>query len=81
MQCQDLAHMAKDCGVVTDARVVLKMLVLTVLKQNMDKSGDVRSSKWNATSLSDNQNVYAALDAMKSMEVCCKLLPIPDLTQ
>ena len=69
MRFLELAKMAKDRGVVSDARVGLQKLVLLVLKQNMSKDDDVRSSKWANTKLSDAQKEYAALDATKSLEI------------
>ena len=81
MKYTELAAMAKDRGVVNDARTGLAKLVLILLHENMDKDNTVRSSKWAHRVLTDRQKKYAALDAIKSMEVYLKLLPLPDYTQ
>ena len=73
MQLKELAHEAKDRGVVDDARVGLQKLVLIILNENMSKDDAVRSSKWSSAKLTPMQKKYAALDATKSLEVYLKL--------
>jgi len=69
----EVGHMAKDRGIVDDARVGLQKLTLLVLKENMSKENEVRSSKWNNRKLTDSQKAYAAIDATKSLEVYLQL--------
>ena len=73
MQFHELAHMAKDRGVIDDARTGLKKLVLLTLNEDMSKDDSVRSSKWSREKLTDEQKMYAALDAIKSLEVYKRL--------
>jgi hypothetical protein len=81
MRYTELAKMAKDRGRVPDAKVGLQTLVMVVLRESMGKEDDVRSSKWAKKQLSDEQKTYAALDAIKSLEVYAKLQSFPDLTE
>jgi hypothetical protein len=74
----DLATMAKDRSVISDRRTGLRDLVRIILKQKMSKIPEVRCSKWTKIQLSAEQQEYAALDAVKSVEVYSALLEWPD---
>jgi hypothetical protein len=76
----DLARLACERGVVDSARVGLADLVEVVLKERLDKPAGARCSDWAASALSREQQTYAALDAIKSLEVYVALAPLPDLT-
>lgn len=56
------------------------MLVQLTLNEKLDKAPAVRLSKWSATVPSDAQTKYAALDAIKTLEVYEHLHHLPDLT-
>ena len=58
----------------------LEKLVQLMLQEKMDKSPSVRLSNWSRLELCDAQKQYAALDAMKSLEVYEALQHLPDLT-
>jgi hypothetical protein len=81
MTYRDLAKMAKDRGKVPDAKVGLQTLVMVLLRQSMGKEDNIRSSQWASKQLTDEQKTYAALDAIKSLEVYNKLQSFPDLTE
>jgi hypothetical protein len=54
--------------------------VEVVLKERLDKPAGAHCSDWAASALSCEQHTYAALDAIKSLEVYVALAPLPDLT-
>jgi len=47
----------------------------------LGKSDEIRCSNWSARTLSDRQIQYAALDAIKTLEVYQHLAPLPDLSE
>jgi len=59
----------------------LQKLVDIVLKEKLGKSDEIRCSNWSARTLSDRQIQYAALDAIKTLEVYQHLAPLPDLSE
>ena len=47
----------------------------------MNKSETVRCSRWSTPNLTSEQTLHAGLDAIKSLEVYCKIYQLPDLCQ
>ena len=77
----DLGMMARDRDVVQRGNHRLDYLVELVLGDKLDKSDDVRCSKWSSHKLSNRQMVYAALDVIKPLEMYEELSKLPDLSQ
>jgi hypothetical protein len=76
----DIGMMARKCDVVKSAVVALERLVEVCLGERLSKAPEVRLSDWAGATLTAAQTVYAALDAIKSLEVYLYLLPMADLT-
>lgn len=76
----NLGSHARKRDVVHSGTASLEKLVQLMLREKMDKSPSVRLSKWSRSELCDAQKQYAALDAMKSLEVYEQLQHLPDLT-
>ncbi|KAK9837950.1 hypothetical protein WJX74_008364 [Apatococcus lobatus] len=55
----------------------LASLTSWLLKQQLDKSDDVRCSNWEASPLSPRQQAYAAADAYASLRLCQVLMAMP----
>lgn len=80
-QIGKLNTMARDRGVVTDARVGMQRLGHLLLKQHIDKPNSVRiSNQWSQNELPMEFVEYAAIDAIKSLELYEALEDLPDLT-
>ena len=79
-QCVNLGMMARKRDVVPSGVVSLDRLVAVCLGQRLEKDPSVRLSLWSSPRLTPMQVKYAALDALKSLEVYFHLLPLPDLT-
>ena len=75
----DLGPFARHRGVV-DRHDSLQRLVEVVLEEQLSKAPEIRMSRWSRARLTNLQALYAALDAIKSLEVFFKLLPLEDLT-
>ncbi len=74
----DLARLAKERHVITDARTGLAELCALVLHRRLDKTRPERvSAAWNNTTLSQEQISYAALDAYTSLQVYRELMKVP----
>ncbi len=66
----DVAHLAKQKGIVKNARIGLADLCAKVLKVRLDKDPATRvSPDWDSEELSPEQLCYAALDAWASLRV------------
>ena len=76
----NLGSFARVRDVVQDGTIGLASLTEIVLKQHLAKPSDVRCSKWSASTLTNKQKIYAALDAVKSLELYLYLLDRPDLS-
>ena len=76
----NLGMMARKSDVVPSGMVSLDRLVAVCLGQRLEKDPSVRLSLWSSPRLTPMQVKYAALDALKSLEVYFHLLPLPDLT-
>jgi hypothetical protein len=77
----DLARMSKDRGKSRYATDSLQLLVLKSLGENLSKESSVQCSRWNKRTLTEEQKKYAALDAIKSLEVYEELILMDDLTR
>lgn len=76
----ELGSMAVERGVETDGRVGLQKLCMLTLQENLTKKDSIRSSNWSIKQLSREQLQYAALDAIKSLEVFFFLDALTDLS-
>jgi len=76
----NLGSYARKRDVVQNGTVTLDELVKIVLCETLEKNPTVRLSKWSVTKLTKAQIEYAALDAIKSLEVYVKLQQLPDLS-
>ena len=76
----NLGSYARKRDVVQSGTASLEKLVQLTLGEMLDKSPAVRLSKWSEKELTDPQKKYAALDAMKSLEVYERLHSFQDLT-
>ena len=76
----ELGNMARRRDAVPIGSAGLETLVEAVLKEKLSKSPVVRLSKWSSPVLNNDQKTYAALDAIKSLEVYFKLADMPDLS-
>jgi hypothetical protein len=66
----ELATLAKQRNVISDARLGLADICAAVLHQRLDKEDFIRlRSDWNATTLTDEQVQYAAKDAYASLQI------------
>ncbi|KAJ6605573.1 ribonuclease H-like domain-containing protein, partial [Mycena vulgaris] len=66
----DIAKLAKESRVISDARTSLADLCARILGKTLKKPTDIRISKsWNNTTLSTAQTEYAALDALASLYI------------
>ena len=73
----ELARLAKDRGVITDARLGLKDICAAVLQKRLDKSNGIRShSDWSSAELSEEQIQYAAQDVYVSLQIYSCLIQI-----
>jgi hypothetical protein len=79
IQAINLGKYARERGVVGSGSVGLQELVATVLKERMSKDPKVRFSDWTQT-LTKEQIDYAALDAIKGLEIYNILKDKPDLS-
>ena len=79
VRCEDLGVMARKRGVVNSGTAGLEKLVEMTLQKRLSKAPAVRLSKWSRMPLSSEQEEYAALDAILSLEVYCRLQKMPDL--
>ncbi|KAJ7448443.1 hypothetical protein B0H11DRAFT_1744154, partial [Mycena galericulata] len=71
----DIARLAKDARVITDARMGLGDLCARILTKKLDKNQDIRvSTNWNNKVLSAEQVTYAALDALASLYIYNRLV-------
>ena len=78
----NLGQYARKRNVVSNGQVSLQDLVNLTLKQTLSKDSSIRlSSKWSRLQLESEQIQYAALDAIKSLEVFNYLHQIPDITK
>jgi hypothetical protein len=75
----ELGMHARERDVVQDGTVGMECLVERVLNQKLDKSAQVRLSKWSKSELSLLQKDCAALDVLKPLEMCFKTSALPDL--
>lgn len=75
----NLGKYARERDAVPSGSVGLEVLCAVVLGETMDKSPEVRLSKWSRTTLADEQKKYAALDAIKSLQIFLKLENLPNL--
>ena len=75
----NLGKYARERDIVPTGSVGLEVLCSKVLGEVMDKSPGVRLSKWSNPSLSEEQKIYAALDAIKSLEIYFELEKMPNL--
>jgi hypothetical protein len=76
----DLAMFARTRDVVQRANHSMADLVKCVLNEELDKSEEVRCSRWSSSTLAPRQIQYAALDVIKPLEVYEKLVCLPDLS-
>ena len=76
----DLGTMARQRDVVRSGVVSLEQLVKLTLGEKLSKAPAVRLSKWSQPKLTEEQCLYAALDAIKALEVYFHLQAMPDLT-
>jgi len=76
-----LGMMTRERDIVQRGNPHCEEVVERVLGFKLDKSNEVRCSKWSATQLSNKQEVYAALDVIKPLEAYYKMLEMPDLSQ
>jgi hypothetical protein len=76
----NLGSYARKRDVVQSGTASLEKLVQLTLGEILDKSPAVRLSRWSEKELSSAQKKYAALDAMKSLEVYEQLHSLKDLT-
>ena len=76
-----LGMMARERDVVQRGNHSLEYVVEAVTGFKIDKSEDVRCSKWSNRNLTNRQQRYAALDVIKPLEVYETLLELPDLSQ
>ena len=77
----DLGKFARTRDVVQSGVVGLDALVKICLNETMSKDPEIRvSNKWEDAQLSHEQQKYAALDGIKSLEVYLYLRDKPDLT-
>lgn len=76
-----LGAMAAARGFVARANAGLAHLVWVMLHEHLSKDPSVRCSKWSRNPLLPEQRMYAALDAVKSLEVYLRLASFPDLTK
>jgi hypothetical protein len=77
----DLGTMARQRDVVKSGNVSLQDLVRVTLNEHLDKQLQISSTtSWSAKVLSPAQERYAALDAIKSLEVYFHLQTLKDLT-
>jgi hypothetical protein len=77
----ELAKLAKDLGVISDARIGLADICAAVLGVRLDKTTPVRiSSSWDSLNLSPQQVEYAASDALVALQVyhCLSQSAVPD---
>ncbi len=73
----DLAKLAKERHVISDARAGLSELCATVLHRRLDKNRPERVSVgWNDATLTEEQVSYAALDAYASLAVYKELIKV-----
>jgi len=75
----DLGQMASARGVVSKSASLEKLVAIT-LGQCLPKESRVRCSDWSVHPLTEKQERYAALDAIKALEVYHALESLPDLT-
>ena len=74
----ELAKLAKDLGVISDARIGLADICAVVLGVRLDKTTPVRlSSNWDSLNLSPQQVEYAASDALIALQAYHRLSQIP----
>ena len=77
----DLGTMTRHRDVVKSGNVSLQDLVKVTLNEHLDKQLQLSTStSWSAPILTADQQRYAALDAIKSLEVYFHLLSLKDLT-
>ena len=72
---------ARKRNVVSNGQVSLQELVRLTLHENLNKDPSVHLSKWSKRNLDPLQIQYAALDAIKSLEVFNYLHHLPDVTK
>ena len=75
----NLGKFARQRDVVHHGTVTLSKLVSLTLHEKLDKLEQVRFSKWSNKKLTVEQETYAALDAIKSLQVYFHLRNLPDL--
>jgi hypothetical protein len=81
-----LGVIARDCNVVMDGRAGQKELSWVVLNENMSKDTNACCSEWSVVTLesvddfSTRQQLYAAFDAIKPLEIYDKLDAMPNLS-
>jgi hypothetical protein len=73
----ELARLAKDRGVITDAHLGLKDICAAVLQKRLDKSNGIHlHSDWSSAELSEEQIQYAAQDVYISLQIYSCLIQI-----
>lgn len=73
---------ARSRDAVQNAGISLANLVAAVLHEKLDKPDDVRcTAKWSNKKLTQEQQVYAAKDTIKVLEVYDRLSDVPDLSE
>jgi hypothetical protein len=77
----ELGKMARERDVVHSGAVGLDTIVRKCLSERLVKPPSVRLSVWSAATLTADQIQYAALDAIKALEVYLKLVKMPNLAQ
>ncbi|KAJ7681120.1 hypothetical protein B0H17DRAFT_943362, partial [Mycena rosella] len=71
----DLARLAKNSGVISDARMGLSDLCARVLGEKLEKPSHLQiSQEWDNMNLSAEQLEYAALDALASLAIYTRLM-------
>jgi hypothetical protein len=76
-----LGMFARKRDIVQSGNCSMALVIELVLGETLDKSDDVRCSKWSSSVYSRRQILYAGLDVIKPLEAYEKLSQLPDLSQ
>ena len=76
-----LGMYARERDIVQNGNCSMELIVELVLNEKLDKSDDVRCSKWSSSVYSTHQKLYAGLDVIKALQAYEKLSQLPDLSQ